>query len=233
MKFLSLLTLASFALAVPAPASEPEPLPELVPRQQQTAVGVIVDQVNILNNTIQTNIDIITTAVAEIKGAVEANVIVQLQAVIQANLQVIVSAVANATGAIVAVTTGSVGGVAGAIIGLTQQQVVQLIAAIRLSIQVISRISVVITLLVTDLTPDIRAFFDAEIRAVKAILAPFIAPITIFAAAIMRASVVLGVVVTGLGPALTDLVQIYVDLLANVGITPDPSIPAVSAIAAL
>ena len=60
MKFLSLLTLASFALAVPAPASEPEPVPELAPRQQQTAVGVIVNQVSTLQTAVQANVDAIS-----------------------------------------------------------------------------------------------------------------------------------------------------------------------------
>ncbi|RSM03072.1 hypothetical protein CEP52_007603 [Fusarium oligoseptatum] len=232
MKFLSLLTLASFALAVPAPASKPEPVPELVPRQQQTAVGTIVNQVGILNTTTQGNIDAITTAVAQIQGAVGVDVIANLQAIIRANLQDIADAVGNATTAITGSTTGAVGGVAGAIIGLTQQQVGQLTAAIQASIQVINQISVVITL-VTNLPTAIRVFFDAEIQAVKDTLAPFIAPIAIFASAITSASVFLGVVVTGLRPALVDLLEIYVDLVSRIGITPDSSIPAVSAIAAL
>lgn len=60
MKFLSLLTLASLALAVPAPVSEPEPVPELVSRQQQTAVGVIVDQVATLRTAVQANVEAIS-----------------------------------------------------------------------------------------------------------------------------------------------------------------------------
>jgi hypothetical protein len=121
----------------------------------------------------------------------------------------------------------------GAIVGLTQNQVVQLIAAIRASIQVISQISVVVTLIVTDLTPDIRAFFDAEIQAVREILNPFIVPLAIFAAAILRASVTLGVVVTGLRAALIALLEIQLALIAGIGVPVDPSLPVVSAIAAL
>lgn len=121
----------------------------------------------------------------------------------------------------------------GAIVGLTQNQVVQLVAAIEASIQVISQISVVVTLIVTDLTPDIRAFFDAELQAVREILNPFIAPLAIFAAAIVRASITLGVVVTGLRAALIALLEIQFRLIAGIGLPIDPSLPTVSAIAAL
>ncbi|KAF4991955.1 hypothetical protein FGRMN_7509 [Fusarium graminum] len=207
MKFLNLITIASFAVASPF-------------ARQQTVVGTISNSVNILADVTPAILDQIDDSVVAIKANVNAAVVVQLQAIIEANLEAIVQALNVSTTNIVAVTTGAVGGVAAQALGLTQAQIVQLTLAIQTTITTLQQISATVRITITDLTPALRATFQAELDAVIQILGPFIRPLLLFAVAVRSAAITVNVVITGLDSAIANLIQIQSNLVASIGITP-------------
>jgi hypothetical protein len=159
-------------------------------------------------------------AVDAIQDNVDAEVIIQLQALIKANYQAIGQALNTSTTNIVGVTTGAVGGVAGQAVGLTTQQIIQLTATIRRTIATLEDIGATITVTVTDLTPAVRATFQAEVDAVIQLINPFITPLLLFSAAVRSAAVTVTVVITGLDNAIANLIRTQNDLVASIGITP-------------
>ncbi|KAM0230923.1 hypothetical protein ACHAP5_011244 [Fusarium lateritium] len=207
MKFLTLITLASFAVATPF-------------RRQQTVTGTLQSSVNTFSDAAVVSLNEIDDAVDAIKGNVDAQVVVQLQALIKANYQAILQALGASTNTIVGVTTGAVGGVAGQAIGLTQQQIIQLTATIRRTIVTLENIGATITVTVTDLTPAVRATFQAEVDAVIQAINPFITPLLLFSAAVRSAAVGVSVVITGLDAAIANLIRTQNDLVTSIGITP-------------
>ncbi|KAM0562041.1 hypothetical protein ACHAPJ_002483 [Fusarium lateritium] len=211
MKFLNLITFASLALATPL-------------RRQQTVTGTIQASVNTLSNgTLATvNQIILDDAVVAIKGNVGATVIVQLQGALRANYQAIAQALIQSTTNIAGVTTGAVGGIAGQALGLTDQQIIQLTAALRTAIEIVEGIGAAVSVTATDLSPALRATFQGEIDAVKAALNPFITPLVLFATAVRNASVGASAAITGLDNAITNLIRVQSELVASIGISPVP-----------
>lgn len=155
-----------------------------------------------------------------IKNNVDAQIIVEAQALLKANYQAIAQGLATSTTTIVSVTTGAAGGVAAQAIGLTNQQIVTLTAAIRIIIEVIENIGLTIALTVTDLTPALRTTFQAEIDAVKTAINPFVSPVLLFAAAVRAANVGGSATITGLDNAIVNLIRVYGEVAASIGITP-------------
>ncbi|CAJ0553423.1 Ff.00g119350.m01.CDS01 [Fusarium sp. VM40] len=206
MKFLSLITLASFAIATPF-------------RRQQTVTGTLQSSVNTLSNAVTVNVNEINDALDTIQGSVDAQVIIQVQALLRANYQAIAQALNTSTINIIGVTTGAVGGVTGQVVGLTTQQIVQLTATIRRTIATLEQIGATITVTVTDLTPAVRATIQAEINAVTTLINPFITPLLLFSAAVRSAAVTVTVVITGLEAAIASLVQTQHELIDSIGIS--------------
>ncbi|KAF4969541.1 hypothetical protein FZEAL_10216 [Fusarium zealandicum] len=205
MKFLSLLTFVSFALAAPSP-------------RQQTVAGVIADSVSTLQVATQANIVEITQAVAAIDENTEADVVAELTAVVRANFEAIAQALVQATTSIGAVTSGAVGGVSGAALGFTRQQVDELKVAIETTTEVIADIGAAVTLTVTDLTPAVQAFVASEVSAVRTELNPFVDPLVIFGTAVQAATVGASVAISGLNAAVTQLITVRNSLTASLGL---------------
>ncbi|KAF5578986.1 hypothetical protein FPCIR_11346 [Fusarium pseudocircinatum] len=207
MKFLSLITLASFATASPF-------------RRQQTVTGTIKSSVDTLSDASLVTLNQINDNVALIKNNVDAQVIVEAQALLKANYQAIAQGLTASTTTIVSVTTGAAGGVAAQAIGLTNQQIVTLTAAINLIIQIFENIEATVTITITDLTPALRATFQSEINAVKAAINPFLSPVLLFAAAVRAANVGGSATITGLDNAIVNLIRLQSELVASIGISP-------------
>ncbi|KAF5555592.1 hypothetical protein FNAPI_6099 [Fusarium napiforme] len=205
MKFLSLLTLASFATASPF-------------RRQQTVAGTIKSSVDILSGSSVETLNQIDDNVALIKDNVDAQVIVQAQAILEANYQAILQGLAASTNTIVSVTTGAAGGVAAQAIGFTNQQIVTLTASILVVIDIIENIGATVSVTVTDLTPALRAAFQAEINAVKAAINPFVSPVLLLAAAVRAANIGGSAAITGLDNAIVNLLRVQSDVAASIGI---------------
>ncbi|KAG5749265.1 hypothetical protein H9Q69_009206 [Fusarium xylarioides] len=207
MKFLSLLTLASFATASPF-------------RRQQTVTGTIKSSVDTLSSSSTVTLNQIDDNVALIRNNVDAQVIAQIQADLKANYQAILQGLAASTTTIVSVTTGAAGGVAGQAIGLTNQQIVTLTASILVVIDIVENIGATVSVTVTDLTPALRATFQSEINAVKTALNPFISPVLLFAAAVRAANIGGSAAITGLDNAIVNLIRVQGELVASIGIPP-------------
>ncbi|KAH7171894.1 hypothetical protein DER46DRAFT_656540 [Fusarium sp. MPI-SDFR-AT-0072] len=207
MKFLSLLTLASFVTASPF-------------RRQQTVTGTIKSSVDTLSGSSVVTLNEINDNVLLIKNNVDAQVIAQIQADLKANYEIIARGLANSTTRIVSVTTGAAGGVAAQAIGLTNQQIVTLTGSILVVIDIVENIGATVSVTVTDLTPALRATFQSEINAVKAALNPFISPILLFAAAVRAVNVGGSATITGLDNAIVNLIRVQSELVASIGIPP-------------
>ncbi|RBR14695.1 hypothetical protein FVER53590_05492 [Fusarium verticillioides] len=205
MKFLSLLTLASFATASPF-------------RRQQTVAGTIKSSVDILSGSSAVTLNQIDENVALIKNNVDAQVIAQIQADLEANYQAILQGLAASTTTIVSVTTGAAGGVAAQAIGLTNQQIVTLTASILVVIDILENLGATISITVTDLTPALRAAFQSEINAVKAAINPFVSPVLLLAAAVRAANIGGSATITGLDNAIVDLLRVQSQVAASIGI---------------
>ncbi|KAF4337636.1 hypothetical protein FBEOM_8478 [Fusarium beomiforme] len=205
MKFLSLITLASFASASPF-------------RRQQTVTGTIKSSVDSLSDSTVVNLNEINDSVILIKNNVGVEVVAEVQAAIKANYKVIAKGLATSTTKIVSVTTGAAGGVTGQAIGLTSQQIATLTASLLVVIDILEDIGATITVTVTDLTPAVRAAFESEITAVKDALNPFVSPVLLFAAAVRAANVGGSATITGLDNGIVNLVGIYGGLVASLGI---------------
>ncbi|SCO17560.1 probable 2-isopropylmalalate synthase [Fusarium fujikuroi] len=202
-----LLTLASFAAASPF-------------RRQQTVTGTIKSSVDTVSSSSLVTLNEIDNNVALIKNNVDAQLIVQAQALVKANYQAIAQGLAASTTTIVSVTTGAAGGVAGQAIGLTNQQIATLTASILIVIDIIENIGATVTVTVTDLTPALRATFQAEINAVKAAVNPFVSPVLLFAAAVRAANVGGSATITGLDNAIVNLLRVQSEVAASIGIPP-------------
>ncbi|EWG44430.1 hypothetical protein FVEG_05492 [Fusarium verticillioides 7600] len=205
MKFLSLLTLASFATASPF-------------RRQQTVAGTIKSSVDILSGSSAVTLNQIDENVALIKNNVDAQVIAQIQADLEANYQAILQGLAASTTTIVSVTTGAAGGVAAQAIGLTNQQIVTLTASILVVIDILENLGATISITVTDLTPALRAAFQSEINAVKAAINPFVSPVLLLAAAVRAANIGGSATITGLDNAIVNLLRVQSQVAASIGI---------------
>ncbi|KAF5720909.1 hypothetical protein FMUND_3954 [Fusarium mundagurra] len=205
MKFLSLLTLASFATASPF-------------RRQQTVAGTIKSSVDILSGSSVVTLNQIDDNVALIKNNVDAQLVAQIQADLEANYQAILQGLAASTTTIVSVTTGAAGGVAAQAIGLTNQQIATLTASILVVIDILENLGATITITVTDLTPALRAAFQSEINAVKAAINPFVSPVLLLAAAVRAADIGGSATITGLDNAIVNLLRVQSEVAASIGI---------------
>ncbi|KAG9505320.1 hypothetical protein J7337_002287 [Fusarium musae] len=205
MKFLSLLTLASFATASPF-------------RRQQTVTGTIKSSVDTVNDASLVTLNQINDNVALISNNVDAQVIVEAQALLKANYQAIAQGLTTSTTTIVSVTTGAAGGVAAQAIGLANQQIVTLTASILVVIGILENLGATISITVTDLTPALRAAFQSEINAVKAAINPFVSPVLLLAAAVRAANIGGSATITGLDNAIVNLFRVQSEVAASIGI---------------
>ncbi|KAK7226948.1 hypothetical protein V2G26_014951 [Clonostachys chloroleuca] len=205
MKFSNVLMFASFAFAAPAVEIEV---------RQQTATGVVVQSVQTVRNTVDTNVAAIRTAI----GGVTGNVSAQVQAQIRANLNAILASLKTATTTITGATTGAAGGIIGAAVGLSQQQINDLAQAVQNTLDAVAALNVIITAEATDLTTPLRTFAQSEINAIRAALSPFLTPVIVFARAVTFFSARVGIVVTGLANVTTSLTNYITNLLQSLGL---------------
>ncbi|KAI9155064.1 hypothetical protein HJFPF1_07629 [Paramyrothecium foliicola] len=221
-------------MALAAPTLEVrQDTPALEVRQDRpTVAGTILTTVQTLETTVNANIDIINTAVQQLRGSVEAALIIEIRARIKASFQAIAAALQQATSTIISVTINAVGGITASAQGLTVEQINQLIEAINVVKRVINRIQVVITVTIKDLSPDILAFINAEVNAVKGVLTPFLQPLVTFLAAVRGFNASLQVVITGLTPALNDLTGLVQNVLSSLGLQ-GIIVPAVTGLSGL
>jgi hypothetical protein len=149
------------------------------------------------------------TAVQTIKGSVDANaaVVVQAQAVITANYKAIGKALNDATTAIASQTAGAVTALSGASLKLAQAEADALAKALNEAKDAISKIGATVTVTATDLTPAAKAFVAAEANNAIALVSPFATPLTALATTVGAASVGVGASVTGLTAASRGLVS--------------------------
>uniref|UniRef100_A0A8H7K2Z0 Uncharacterized protein n=1 Tax=Bionectria ochroleuca TaxID=29856 RepID=A0A8H7K2Z0_BIOOC len=206
MKFSNALMFASFALAAPAVEVEV---------RQQTATGVVVQSVQTVLNTANTNVAAIRSAVDGVSGNISA----QVQAQIRANLQAIASSLQTAATTITGATTGAAGGIIRAATGLTQQQINDLAQAVQNTLDAVTALNVIITAEATDLTTPLRTFAQSEINAIRAALNPLVSPVLTFARAVTFFSARVGIVVTGLANVTTSLTNYITNLLNSLGLS--------------
>jgi len=194
MQIFHFLSIASLALALPSPSLK-----------KRTAVDDAESALSTLSSTVMGDIPTIMSAITTINNSISADVIVNAEAIINANLAAIVGAVKGATNSIVGSSVGAGGGLVGALLGLTQSEADALTAAVLEAKTAISGIGATLTVAVTNLTPTVKATISTEVKALKASFEPFIGPVGLLVTAVEQASVLLGVSVTGLGPAYAGL----------------------------
>lgn len=99
-----------------------------------------------------------------------------------------------------------------------ETQINNLAGAIVAANKILGRLQVTLTASVTDLTPDIKVAIQSEIDAVKAVIAPFVTPLSIFAKAAAQASASVGVAVGGLVFARQELGGILLSFSSTLGV---------------
>lgn len=136
----------------------------------------------------------------------------------KANYEAIAKALKEAAEAIARVTTGAVGGIAASVKGLTQQQIDDLVEALKAANRVIAELEATLTITVTDLRPAIKDAIAGEIDAVEDAIAPFVTPLQAFVSAAKAASVVIGLTISGLTAAETEFTKVVARIVKNLGI---------------
>ncbi|EEY18903.1 hypothetical protein D7B24_001436 [Verticillium nonalfalfae] len=203
MKFLSILSLVSFASAAPA-----------LQARQNTAIGTVKNAVATLDSATKGNIQAIQDAVAEVKNNVEA----QVEVVLKTNIQGIADALKKATDDIVKGTTGAGGAIGGDLKDLTQAQINEVRDAIAAAQRILRDIGATVRLTATDLTPALKSAIQSEVDAVKAAIQPFVTPLTTFGEAAKAARASLAVGITGLSTVIAELGGILSRLIASIGL---------------
>ncbi|KPM37556.1 hypothetical protein AK830_g9021 [Neonectria ditissima] len=199
MKFSNVLFFASVALA--APTSQEK-------RQGVTVAGTLLDTVNTLATTTQSNLAQINSVVASIKDNVGGSVAVEVQAQLRSNLQAVATALQAATSAIVTATTGALAGTGGQALALTNQELQAIITATQTAQQIVGNITATLTVTATDLRPAVSTLFVTEINNIRNAISPFITPLLTFVNTVRNASASASVVVTGLGNLLQQVVPL-------------------------
>jgi hypothetical protein len=207
MKFFNIITLASLVSAFPQF------------RRQEAVVGTIKSSVDTLADTALTTLTIIENAVVTLKNITrDTESTEDAQIAVQASLEEIADALKAATTQIASVTTGAAGNVGGQAAGLSPRQVVQLTAALRRTIGTLDDILETVSGLKT-LAPEVQALLEAEIKALRDSVNPFLRPLLLFSVAVRNASPgLVGGIVRGLDSAFTNLIQLQRDLVADIGV---------------
>jgi len=221
MLFSNILFFATAALAAPAVmAPAPVEARHIETRQNRATVGTTVLQIAYtLESNVNYNIGEINKAIVAIRTNTEASIVVALQATIKSNFAAIAKAFQDATAGIVAATGGSLSAIINLATGLSQDQVNQLVEAINVVKRVLNNVRIIITLTVTNLGPDIVAFFNAEVTAVKNALGPFLQPLVTFLTAVRNLSASLTVTVQGLSAGLGDLTATIQNIGSSLGLS--------------
>ncbi|KAK7418146.1 hypothetical protein QQX98_004121 [Neonectria punicea] len=214
MKFSSVLLFASVALA--APASQEKRQDSLDKRQGATVVGTILNAVNTLSTTTETNLNQINAVVASIKDNV--GVTAQVTAQLRANINAVAVALQDAAAVISTATTAALVGIDGQVQALTKQEIQDITTAAQEAIRVIGEISATLTIIASDLRPAVNLLLVTEISAVKAAVSPFVLPILVFINAVRMSSASASVAVTGLTSLLQNLIPIFTGLLTTLGL---------------
>ncbi|KAH6887686.1 hypothetical protein B0T10DRAFT_574836 [Thelonectria olida] len=208
MKFANVLLFATAAVAAPA----------LVERQQTTAVSVIVDAANGLNNTVQTSITEINNIINSITNNVDAELTVLIQAQLTSNIRAIATAITTATNSTVGATTGLVNGTAGGLAQLTQDDVAAIINALKTIALAIDAIRKLIVTINTTLPAAIKKLVQKEVSAVNAAIPLLVAPLSAFIVD-LQASIASGTTVTtNLVDVLKSIVDVLKTLIGSVGL---------------
>ncbi|CEI38646.1 hypothetical protein FVEN_g4800 [Fusarium venenatum] len=207
MKFFKIISLASLVSAFPQF------------RRQETVVGTIKSSVDTIADTTLTTLTIIENAAVTLKNTTRGTeATVDAQIAVQASLEEITEALTTATTQIARVTTGAAGNVGGQASSLSARQIVQLTAALRQTIGTFDDILETVSGLKT-LTSEIQAILEAEIKALRDSVNPFLHPLLLFSVAVRNASPSLeGGIVRGLDSAFTNLIQLQRDLVADIGV---------------
>ncbi|ETS87909.1 hypothetical protein PFICI_01737 [Pestalotiopsis fici W106-1] len=216
MKFLQVLGWATLAMALPSPA----PLEDSVIavehlEKRATVTETIVGILNNLNATVTTDLAAANSAAVAIQNANSVQAIVSATAILRSNYQAIIQAITDATAAISDATGGGAGGIAALLVGLTQQEINQLTAAIQQIVALVTAIRASLTVTST-LGAAVNAAASSEIAALRTILVPFLAPLAVLVQAIATASATASLTVTGLQAAFAGLVTITRQLIAGV-----------------
>ncbi|KAH7321321.1 hypothetical protein B0I35DRAFT_477817 [Stachybotrys elegans] len=212
MKFLNVLFLATMAMAAP----------KMEARQQQTVSGTVISAITNLESSTRTNVRTIEEALQTIRQSTEVTIIVQLEGTLRANYRAILSAIQVATRDIVSVTTGSAGGLAGSVRGLTQQEVDNLTQSVYTLITALSNIRAVLTVTVTDLRPSTQQLIASEVNAIRSVLEPFLNPVVAYYNTVRNFGASVGLEITGLNGVLQSLYSTVNSLTSSLGL---PSIP--------
>jgi hypothetical protein len=149
----------------------------------------------------------IATAITQVKGSTQIGVIIQATTIVKANYAIIIAALQTATLAISASTIGAVGGVVGAIQGLTQNEVDIIIQDLQEALALLKNVQASAQVTVTNLTPSVKAALKAELNLLISTVAPFVAPLVALSAAVTSASATVRVTVTGLADVTAGLVD--------------------------
>ncbi|KAK7431013.1 hypothetical protein QQZ08_002543 [Neonectria magnoliae] len=216
MKFSNVLLFASMALA--APTSQEKRQASIEKRQGATVVGTILNAVNTLSTTTETNLNQINNIVASIKDNVGGTVTAQVTAQLRANINAIAVALQDAAVVISTATTAALVGVGGQVQALTEQEVQDITTAAQEAIRIVGEISATLTIIASDLRPAVNLLLVTEINAVKAAISPFVLPILVFINAVRTSSASASVTVTGLTSLLQNLIPVFTRLLTTLGL---------------
>jgi len=208
MKFFQVLSLASLALAVPAPSPFND-----APSHVEKRAGALGDAIQAIVSNLTTTVNSDLTAIEQAVGSVGTETVAEIEAVITTSLSNITSALKGATTAIVQATTGGVGGLLGALSGLTQAQLNEIIGALQQTGALLGNVSVAIGNITTTITNPITTAINGEISALQAVLNPFLAPITNLLMALNPVALLKGLSTSGLGQLLPGLVNIITGIL--------------------
>lgn len=147
-----------------------------------------------------------------------------LVATVNANFQAIADGFTDAASSIAAALTQAGVGVGGQVQALSQAEVDALAADLVTLQQILGGVSATLTFEVTNLTPAAQAAVAAEANVVKAVIAPVVNPLMVFADAASKASAKVGATVTGLQGAYTG-VQTVVRRFADTNGLPGINFP--------
>ncbi|KAH6657509.1 hypothetical protein BKA67DRAFT_688812 [Truncatella angustata] len=228
MRFLQVLGFATLALTLPSPAPLDDSLAfadlekkalengvvgELEARQGGAIGTAIQAIVSNLQDATDDNLAAIQLAASQIRNATTASVIITATAVIRTNLRLIAQSIRDAIAAVVAATTGATGGIQGAIAGLTQSEINTFVGALQQLITLLRNIraQLVIT---QNLSAAVATAASAELTAIRALINPLVVPLQAAAKAILVASVVAQLTITGLREATQGLLNIAAQIVA-------------------
>jgi len=204
MKFTTIIAAAQFGLAAYAAAVQSE-----ISTRQLSTAAIISNDIATLTTTVNTDLGLITTAIAKVGGAVSGQL--QLIAQINVDLAAIVNAAVLATAQLTDATTAAVA-------ALNPVDLVSLVASIQATVDLITQIEVTLHNGLTSLPAATQAALRAEVAVLATAVANLAAPLEVYAAAVATALTATGVSVTGLNAVVQSLVSIVASFSGSIGI---------------